>query len=246
MGTGRDDRAPMVTRSGPVQQGPSHHPPVGPVACRRDNRFASPSGVFMDSNKISVTFELPEWVRAFSRGYRPGAGLADRMDFVIGAAAENLARGTGGPFAAAVFEHHSGRLVSVGVNLVTTQKLSILHAEIVALCLAQRALGTYDLAAEGLPAYELVTTTEPCAMCLGAIPWSGIRHLVTGARDEDARAIGFDEGPKVPDWIEALEARGIAVTTGTRRKAARDVLLAYHEAGGVIYNPRTRGASNTK
>jgi tRNA(Arg) A34 adenosine deaminase TadA len=194
----------------------------------------------MDSHITSVTFELPGWVRAFSARYEPGAEPTERMDFVIGAAAENVSRGTGGPFAAAVFEQHSGRLVSLGVNLVTTQNLSVLHAEIVALCLAQRALGTYDLAAAGLPAHELVTTTEPCAMCLGAIPWSGVRHLVTGAHDADARAVGFDEGPKVPDWAEALQARGIAVTTGVHRRAAREVLRAYREAGGVIYNPRTR------
>jgi tRNA(Arg) A34 adenosine deaminase TadA len=218
--------------------------PAGRVSAGRtrdpDNPSFGINGVFMHGHKTSVTFELPDWVTAFSACCRPDATLAGRMDFVIGAARQNLSRGTGGPFAAAVFEQHSGRLVSLGVNLVTTQNLSVLHAEIVALCLAQRALGTYDLAAAGLPAHELVTTTEPCAMCLGAIPWSGIRHLVTGAHDADARAVGFDEGPKVPNWIEALQARGIAVTTGVHRRAAREVLRAYREAGGVIYNPRTR------
>jgi tRNA(Arg) A34 adenosine deaminase TadA len=50
----------------------------------------------------------------------------------------------------------------------------------------------------------MVVSTEPCALCLGAIPWSGIRRLVCGARDEDARSIGFDEGEKVPYWIGAF------------------------------------------
>jgi hypothetical protein len=33
-------------------------------------------------------------------------------------------------------------------------------------------------------------------MCFGAIPWSGRRRLVSGARSSDAEDIGFDEGPK--------------------------------------------------
>jgi len=86
--------------------------------------------------------------------------------------------------AAAIFESESGRLVSLGgVNLVTSEGLSILHAETLALALAQHKPGTYDLGRYDLPAHELVTVTEPSAMCLGAIPWSGVRRLITGARD---------------------------------------------------------------
>jgi hypothetical protein len=33
----------------------------------------------------------------------------------------------------------------------------------------------------------------------GAVPWSGVRRLACGARDEDASDIGFDEGPKMAD-----------------------------------------------
>ena len=45
----------------------------------------------------------------------------------------------------------------------------------------------YDLGGLGDGrAFELVTTTEPCAMCLGAIPWSGLSSVVCGARDQDA------------------------------------------------------------
>ena len=192
----------------------------------------------MCDSQSTVILRLPDWVQAYAAGYRPVVEVADRMAFVIGAAAENVARRGGGPFAAAVFEVQSGRLVALGVNLVTAQKLSLLHAEIVALCLAERTLGSYDLGAPGLRDHELVTSTEPCAMCLGAIPWSGVRHVVTGAHDADAREIGFDEGPKVSNWMSALEERGIAVTTGVQRQSARDVLQAYRKAGGEIYNAR--------
>jgi hypothetical protein len=31
----------------------------------------------------------------------------------------------------------------------------------------------------------------------GAIPWSGVQRVIAGARDSDARSIGFDEGPEM-------------------------------------------------
>jgi tRNA(Arg) A34 adenosine deaminase TadA len=186
----------------------------------------------------ALTFSLPAWLGTYAATYGPVADLAERMRFVVVAAARNVAEGTGGPFAAAVLEQDSGRLLALGVNLVTAEQLSVLHAEIVALSLAQRRIGGFDLGAPGLPAHQLVTSTEPCAMCFGAIPWSGVRHVVTGARDGDARAIGFDEGPKPADWVGALEARGIGVTTDVLRDEAREVLLAYREGGGEIYNAR--------
>ncbi len=160
------------------------------------------------------------------------------MKFVISAAAMNVEENTGGPFSAGIFEIQTGKLISLGVNLVATQNLSILHAEMVAIALAQQVLGTYDLGATGMPHYELIASVEPCAMCYGAIPWSGVRHVVTGALDEDARAIGFDEGPKPSDWIKALQDRNIKVTTRLEREAARQILQNYMQRGGHIYNSR--------
>jgi hypothetical protein len=65
-----------------------------------------------------------------------------------------------------------------------------------------------------------------------------VRRLVCGARDEDARAIGFDEGPKLPDWESALEERGIEVSRDVLRGEAASVLRFYAESGGAIYNSR--------
>ncbi len=75
-------------------------------------------------------------------------------------------------------------------------------------------------------------------MCLGAIPWSGVRHLVCGARDEDASAIGFDEGEKPVEWVPALERRGIIVVRDVLREEAASVLREYAVSGGEIYNAR--------
>ena len=73
-------------------------------------------------------------------------------------------------------------------------------------------------------------------MCLGAVPWSGVRRLVCGAREEDAAAVGFDEGEKPAAWVAALERRGIAVVRDVCRRDAADVLKAYRAAGSPIYN----------
>jgi tRNA(Arg) A34 adenosine deaminase TadA len=185
-----------------------------------------------------VAFELPSWIEPFAQGYQPAMEIGERMKFVIAAAMKNVAAQTGGPFAAAIFESGSGALVSVGVNLVITQGLSILHAETVAIAVAQKKLGTYDLGGPGMAGHELVSSTEPCAMCLGAISWCGVRRVVTGALEQDARDIGFDEGPKPADWIRALTGRGIEVLDAVERDAARSVLQSYLNSNGLIYNPR--------
>jgi tRNA(Arg) A34 adenosine deaminase TadA len=158
------------------------------------------------------------------------------MRFAITLAAENVRRGTGGPFGAAVFERESGRLVAAGVNLVPLLGQSVLHAEVVAIMLAQRKVGTFTLSAPDMVEHELVTSCEPCAMCLGAVLWSGVHSLVCGATREDAEAIGFDEGPVNESSYAYLEQRGIEIMRRVERDAARDVLLRYAAADGAIYN----------
>ena len=71
--------------------------------------------------------------------------LNDRMKAVIRLSQLNIDHQTGGPFAAAVFEKDSGKLISIGVNRVMPLNCSTAHAEIVAISLAQKKLGTYDL-----------------------------------------------------------------------------------------------------
>ena len=159
------------------------------------------------------------------------------MRLAIELARQNVERRTGGPFGAVVFEAATGRVVGVGVNLVEASNCSIAHAEMVAIATAQQAVGHYDLGAAGRT-YDLATSTEPCAMCLGAIPWSGLRRIICAAHGEDAAAIGFDEGAKPADWTGALRQRGIEVVRDVLRDEARAVLQQYASSGGLIYNAR--------
>jgi tRNA(Arg) A34 adenosine deaminase TadA len=186
-----------------------------------------------------VALSLPDWVEDFvSDPDRDYPTEEDRMRLVIELSRLNVVHGTGGPFGAGIFDLSTNRLVAPGVNLVTTTNLSTTHAEIVAIMIAQQVVGHFDLGGQGRPPYELVASTEPCAQCFGATPWSGVRRLVCGARDEDARSIGFDEGPKLLDWVGALERRGISVVCGVCRDEAAAVLRDYAESGGMIYNAR--------
>lgn len=183
----------------------------------------------------SLAFELPAWLIQRVPANLALFSVETRMQFVLGIARQQVALGSGGPFAAAVFDAE-GVLLSVGVNLVEPAQCSLLHAEMVAIALAQKRLGRYDLSDGGSVACELVTSTEPCAMCFGAVPWSGVKRLVCAARDADARAIGFDEGAKLPDWQQALEQRGIAVQRDVLRSEAAAILQDYARKGGLIYN----------
>ena len=192
----------------------------------------------MFSQPDNICFEIPDWVNEYCRSYQASGDLNDRMMFVISASMKNVEEGTGGPFAAAIFENETGELLSLGVNLVEAQQSSMLHAEMVAIAVAQARLGTYDLGNTSSTGYELITSTEPCTMCLGGVLWSGVNKVVSAARDEDARAIGFDEGPKPDDWIKSLYDRGIEVLDDVERESARSVLQMYKEGEGHIYNSR--------
>ncbi len=156
-----------------------------------------------------------------------------RMRRVVEWSRQNIALG-GGPFAAAVFCLETGRCWSVGVNRVVANHCSLAHAEVMALMLAQEAAENHNLSEAGN--FVLCSSSEPCAQCFGALPWSGVRALEFGATREDVEAIGFDEGPKPADWRAALVQRGIAVDGPILRDAAAAVLREYAAHGGPVYN----------
>lgn len=190
----------------------------------------------MFSQPNTIQFHLPDWLSNYTAQCDTIKDIFNRMNFVIEASRLNITKKTGGPFAAAIFEIESGKLVSLGVNLVTSHNLSILHAEMVAISLAQQKLSMNNLGSKKSTKYELVTSTEPCAMCLGAIPWSGVSRVVTGASDADARSIGFDEGCKPENWADALLNRNIDLVQNVKREDAKKVLVSYQQTGGEIYN----------
>lgn len=174
---------------------------------------------------------LPSWVADITPP--SSRGDDDVMRHVLDIARGNVEHGTGGPFACAIVSE-SGEILGIGVNLVEHAKCCVFHAEIVAIINASDRVDSWDLGAEA--GATLYTSAEPCAMCMGAIPWSGVHRVVIAARDEDVRVIGFDEGAKPSDWINVYQRRGISVRRDVLREESIAVLRAYAERGGLLYN----------
>jgi tRNA(Arg) A34 adenosine deaminase TadA len=163
----------------------------------------------------------------------------ERMRWIIQLSRRNVEQASGGPFAAGVFTVDDGRLLAAGVNRVEPLGLSPAHAEIMAIAFAQKRIRNWDLGRDAAIPTELVTSSQPCLMCLGAILWSGVKHLVYGAEAADVTAIlGFDEGPLPAAWPQELMKRGINVEGGRLRGEAVAVLELYKRKRGTVYNSR--------
>jgi tRNA(Arg) A34 adenosine deaminase TadA len=199
--------------------------------------------VRLSTSEYSIA--LPAWIEgALADVPAVIDDVEERMRVVHALAERNWQEGNGGPFAALVAESGSGRIVSVGVNVVLASGVSSAHAEVTALALAQRAVGGWDLGGDGQPDHELVVNWRPCVQCYGAVLWSGVRRLVVaGSGPELEQLTGFDEGPMREDWAAQFEARGIEVRDGVLRNEALATFARYRDAvaaGDItVYNARS-------
>jgi tRNA(Arg) A34 adenosine deaminase TadA len=195
----------------------------------------------IDTARLATAFSagLPDWVLPFVAAYHARTDTSEeRMALVHALADRNFVAGNGGPFAAVVADSDTGEIVSVGVNVVLSSGLSSAHAEVTAISLAQVALQSWDLASVR-PGLELVVNWRPCAMCFGAVLWSGVQRLVVAGDGPDLeRLTGFDEGPVVSDWAEQLHRRGIQVEQDVLREGAIATYTAYGQSRSLVYNAR--------
>ena len=191
--------------------------------------------------QLATTFgaSLPHWLIADLPALpRALPTVAEQMRLVNDLADRNWRAGNGGPFAAIVVDDATGELVSVGVNVVLSSGLTVTHAEVTALSLAQQALGQWDLGAGGAD-LSLIVNWRPCVQCYGATLWSGVRSLVIAGEGQILEDLtGFDEGPLVDDWAQQFEARGIRVSVGIGYDDAISVFQSYGESDSVVYNAR--------
>lgn len=183
----------------------------------------------MESSKL---LKIPKWLIDIEPPKKFDNDSA-MMDFAIFLAMKNVQLGTGGPFSAFIFSRKCKLVISMGVNTVVPLQCSIAHAEIMAIVLGQKREQKYDL--KDLDC-ELVTSCEPCGMCLGAILWSGISRIIFGATSKDAESIGFDEGIKPDNWQNSCFQRGINVVGPINQESAANVLIEYHTQKKEIYN----------
>jgi len=197
----------------------------------------------MERSKIEITY--PDWlIKGPWWSSRFGTD-ADKVDLAVQLARTNIEH-KGGPFGAGIFDNASGELLAVGTNLVVNQCNSVLHAEIMAIMMAESRLGAYWLArnAERPQGVVLACSCEPCCMCVGAVVASGIEQVLCAATNSDAQAAGFDEGPVFDESWAYLERLGIRVVRGIHRALAADVLSDYRASGGRIYIPNRRAGND--
>jgi len=89
------------------------------------------------------------------------------------------------PFGAAVYEP-GGTLIAKACNQVRSTCNPSSHAEVNAIAAAASQVGESDLSP-----YWLVSTAEPCPMCLGAIALAGIQYVAYGASHAVVKESGY-------------------------------------------------------
>jgi guanine deaminase len=92
----------------------------------------------------------------------------------------------GGPFGALIVRGED--VLATGTNQVTTSQDPTAHAEIVAIRAACRRLGDFRLSG-----CVLVSSCEPCPMCLAAGLWARVDRVIFAAGRDDAASAGFDD-----------------------------------------------------
>ncbi len=85
----------------------------------------------------------------------------------------------------AVVADAAGRIIGRGRNAREADQDPTAHAEVVALRAAAARSGSWLLSGT-----TLVVTLEPCTMCAGALLLARVAHLVYGAYDPKAGAVG--------------------------------------------------------
>ncbi|MFB0975264.1 MAG: nucleoside deaminase [Tolumonas sp.] len=191
--------------------------------------------VLTDAPRTHLAISLPEWINDVVDWQQSLHSDNEKMALAIELARQNVLRGTGGPFASIIVHRQNGRILSVGVNQVVVQNNSTLHGEVMAIMLGEQRLQQFSLNSLS-DEYELFTSCEPCAMCMGAILWSGVKRLVCAATGDDARAIGFDEGPVFEQSYDYLRNAGIDIVRNVQQTVGKEVLELYLRNGGKLYN----------
>ena len=106
-------------------------------------------------------------------------------DFMREALSEARQAQTAGEVPVGAVIAKGGQVISRGRNRRETDQDPLAHAEIEAIRLAAKDLGSFRLTE-----CTLYVTLEPCAMCAGALVNSRIERLVFGAHDPKAGFVG--------------------------------------------------------
>lgn len=130
-----------------------------------------------------------------------------------------------------------GEVVGRGHNLCETERDATLHAEMVAIREASRAVGGWRLGE-----CELYVTLEPCVMCCGAIIASRVGALVFGAYDPEYGGAGG----RLDLFARHTLGAKTAVYGGVMQPECESLLNGFFRAARAKHGPgRPGGQSRT-
>jgi len=126
----------------------------------------------------------------------------------------NSINNAGGPFGCVIVKEN--KIISEGLNKVTSSKDPTAHAEVVAIREACKKLDTFNLTG-----CDLYASCEPCPMCLSAIYWSHIDNIFYANTRDDAKNINFDDSLIYSEILKKKEDRKISIKQMLRDEALK-------------------------
>lgn len=125
------------------------------------------------------------------------------------------------PYGAIIVKN--GEIIGRSDSDVPVSKTAYSHAELRAIEDAMDHLGGH-LCAEGGKDCVIYSSCEPCAMCMGAILYTGIEKLVYGATLEDSKECVNDILVKAQIVADNCKNRNIKIVPELHRDKAIEVL----------------------
>ena len=120
----------------------------------------------------------------------------------------------GGPFGCVIVKDE--KIVSEGLNKVTSSKDPTAHGEIVAIREACKKINNFSLSG-----FELYSSCEPCPMCLSAIYWARIDKIYYANTREEAQKIDFDDSLIYSEFQKNINERKIPMIQMMRNEALK-------------------------
>lgn len=142
-------------------------------------------------------------------------------------ALKGMKRGDGGPFGAVIVSS-DGEVISCESNKVLRLNDPTAHAEINAIRMACKKLGTYDLSG-----CTLYTSCEPCPMCLSAVIWANIDKVYYGCTRDDAEDIGFRD-ELIYEYLKGRKKKIVDIKMIDREECLK-AFDEYKDDKGTIY-----------
>jgi tRNA(Arg) A34 adenosine deaminase TadA len=132
------------------------------------------------------------------------------------------------PFGCAIAR--GDQILAVCHNIVWQTTDITAHAEITAIRTACRTLGDIHLAG-----CVVVSTCEPCPMCMSALHWARVETVYYGATIADAADAGFNELPIAAQQITSLGRSAVKLQADLMRKECTALFDAWKAARGQAY-----------